>query len=75
LTDARTRPNLQERTRIAPHGRSPAQENLMAESAGIDVTGPEHERFDEALEARDVLAALHRECVGVLPLPAHERKP
>ena len=35
----------------------------MAESAGIDVTGPAHERFDEVLtpEALDFLAALHRE--------------
>jgi malate synthase len=35
----------------------------MAESAGIDVTGPAHERFDEVLtpEALDFLAAVHRE--------------
>ena len=34
----------------------------MAESAGIDVTGPAHERFDEVLtpEALDFLAAMHR---------------
>jgi hypothetical protein len=50
----------------------------MAESAGIDVTGPEHERFAEVLEALDLLAALHRgfdEYVDVLPLPACERMP
>ena len=34
----------------------------MADSAGIDVTGPARERFDEVLtpEALDFLAALHR---------------
>jgi malate synthase len=52
----------------------------MAESAGIDVTGPKHERFDDVRtpEALDFGAALHREFddyVDVLPLPASERGP
>jgi hypothetical protein len=52
----------------------------MAESAGIDVTGPEHERFDDVRtpEALDVKAAVHREFdeyVDVLALPTSERRP